>query len=380
MSDAQRFIAFAEKEVDDFLVTLKIATELESPSYGDKAATDKCGKFFQKLYQDAGFTITVYPQMECGDHFVAEYGLGSETLMLVGHYDTVYPMGTLVDMPWKLVDGKAYGPGALDMKGGLVQIYYAMKILQAFSIPINKKILICVNSDEEPGSYSSRPLMEEIAKKSKYALVMESTRTKCGVKAARFGRAIYKITAHGKSSHSGGAPQAGISAILELAHQVGVLHAMNDFEKVLTVSPTFISAGVDDTATVPGNGKMTLDVRSSTIEALNAAMAAIENLQPKLEGMRLEIVGGMNKPVFEFHERNKALFAKADALATELGCPLIPQTVGGGSDGNFTSHVGTPTLDGLGVVGDFLHNPNEHVIVNDIPFRVALLARLIQDL
>jgi len=284
-------------------------------------------------------------------------------------------------MPWKVLDGKAYGPGGRDMKGGLVQIYYAMKALQTLNIPINKKILICINSDEEAGSGTSRSLMEEMAKKSKYALVLEpSVKERGHVKTARFGRAIYKITAHGKSAHSGNAPREAISPILEFAHQIGVLDAMNDFEKVTTVSPTFVTAGIDDTAMVPGTGTLTVDVRSSTREGLNTAMAAIEKLRPKLDGMRLEIVGGMNKPVLEFDAKAKVLFAKANALATELGCPLTGHTVGGGSDGNFTASVGTPTLDGLGMVGWYAHNPNEHLIIQDIPFGVALLARLIQTL
>ena len=381
MSDARRILEFAGKELDAFLATLKSAVEMESPTYGDKAASDRCGKFFQQLYQDLGFTVKVDPQAGCGDHFVAEYGTGSEAIMLAGHYDTVFPVGTLADMPWKVADGKVYGPGANDMKAGLVQIHYAIKTLQALGISFNKKILICVNGDEESGSPTSRALMEEVAKKSAYAFVLEPGEKDPGhVKGGRYGRAVYTITAHGRGAHSGNCPQEAVSPILELAHQIGVLDAMNDFEKVVTVSPTWLSSGIKGTAMIPGTGSLALDVRASTSEGLKDITAAIENLRPKLSGMRLEINGGMEKPVFERDEKNKALFAKADALAREFAYPLTLCTAGGGSDGNFISHAGTPTLDGMGPAGDCLHTPKEYTVLADIPFKVALLARLIQTL
>lgn len=381
MSDAKQILDFAEKETQNFLNILKTAVEIESPTYESKEAADKCSRYYQGLYRELGFSIKAYPQTDCGENFVAEYGQGDEAIMLVGHYDTVFPLGSLSTMPWKVEDGKAYGPGVYDMKGGLVQAYFAVKALKTFNVPLSKKIIICVNGDEEPGSYSSRALMEETARRCKYALVLEpGTGARGGVKTARFGRAVYKIFAHGCAAHSGNEPWKAISSIQELAHQAQVLFAMTDRDNGISVSPTFLNAGMDDTATIPGTGQLTVDVRSPTIDGLDKVMTSIEALKPKLDGMRLEIKGGMNKPVFEFNAKNKALFDVANSLAQELGFGLTAHTVGGGSDGNFTSYAGTPTLDGLGMEGNFLHNPKEYILIDAIPLRVALLARLIQTL
>ena len=381
MSDAKRILEYAQKETVNYLTTLKGAVELESLTYGDKATVDKCGEYFQKLFKGIGFEITVLPQTGCGDHFIGEYGAGKEAVLIVGHYDTVFPIGTLKTMPWKIEDGKVYGPGALDMKGGIVLAYYAIKCLQELGIPINKKIKVFLNSDEEAGSItSSKPIMEE-ARKCNYVLVPEPGTAEPGhVKHSRFGRAVYRIYTHGKSSHSGGAPKAAISAITELAYLVQALNAMTNHDKGLTVSPTYITAGIDSTAMIPGEGCVTVDVRSATKEGMDRVTKVIESLKPTVEGMRLEITGGVEKPIFEFNAVNKPLFAKAQEAGKDFGLEVTGHISGGGSDANFTSSIGTPTLDGLGITGYLHHNPGEHAIIEHIPYRMALLSRLIQIL
>ncbi len=379
MSDAKRILAYLDSKQDEFLDVLKQAVELESPTYESKAASARCGAFFQDLYKQLGFRITVLPQEECGDHFIAELGDSDETVYFVGHYDTVYPLGTLQSMPWKIEDGKAYGPGALDMKGGLIGIYYAVKALQDLKIPITKKIKIFVSADEEPGSKTSQKYIMEEARGCKCAFVAEPGKKNVGdIKTARLGKGGYKIIAHGKSSHSGNSPREGISAAVELGYQISQIMKLNDYERGITVTPVYIGAGTDDMCMVPGEGWITVDVRVTKLEYLKEVETALRQLTPHLEGCRLEITGGMEKPPLEFNEQNQALFRKANKLANELGYELCENTVGGGSDGNFVASTGIPTLDGMGMSGEYLHNPKEYVNIGSIAPRVALLALLIQ--
>ncbi|SBV97154.1 putative Carboxypeptidase G2 [uncultured delta proteobacterium] len=381
MPDSGKLLDLAEQETGSFLNLLEKAVLLESPTYGDKAASDACGRFFQQLFAGLGFRVRTFPQTECGDHFVAEYGEGDDALMLVGHYDTVFPMGSLAAMPWKVADGKAYGPGAADMKGGLVLAWHAVRLMQKLRIPLRRKIILCVNADEEAGSPTSRALMEEVARNSRYALILEpGMQDYRGVKVSRLGRAAYTVKAHGRSSHSGLAPKDGASAVTELAHQVGELAALNDYDRNVLVSPTYFAAGNRRMSMIPGEGELEVEARAATLEELARVATAIEGLQPKLAGMRLEITGGVNKQPLVFDAKNKALFATVNALAEGLGFSLTRHAVGSGSDGNYTFNAGTPTLDGLGVIGALLHNPGEHLFVDHVPYRMALLVRILAAL
>lgn len=381
MRDPHTLLAAAKERMNGFLDLLRQAVELESPTYGDKQASDACCRFFQKLYEELGFTVKVIHQPDCGNQCIAEYGDGPESLFLVGHYDTVFPMGTLKTMPWRVEDGKAHGPGALDMKGGFIQCWQALAILRDLGIAPRKKLRVFFNSDEEAGSPSSHERIMAEARNSVYSLILEPGLKNLGdVKSSRSGRAVYKIIAHGRAAHSGIEPQNAASAILELAHIVPALDALNNPGLNTTVSPTFVTAGIDNTATIPGEGRLTVDIRSTTAEELTRVCTAIEGLQPAVPGVRLEILGGLEKAPLEHTEPNRALFLRANALARELGFELTGHAIGGGSDGNFTAMAGAVTMDGLGLTGEFSHNEKEYVLLDHIPFRVALLARLIQTL
>ncbi len=368
------------KEKDNFVALLKEAVELESPTYGDKALTDRCGVFFQNLYKRLGFQITVLPQTECGDHFIAELGEGDKTVLIGGHYDTAFDLGVGPTMPWKVENGKAFGPAAMDMKGGLIMAYYAVKALQDLDIPINKKIRMLISSDEEMGSKTTKDLYLEEGRRSDYAIVLEPGKSRIGdIKTSRAGRAIVKVFVHGRASHSGNAPRDAISAIMEMQYQLRAVDKMNDYENGVTVAPIYITSGIDDSATVPGEGYFTMDVRTPTMEAMDRVMAQINALEPFLAGCKLE-VQSVVKPPLEFNEQNKAMFERADKLADELGFRLNENYVGGGSDGNYIGSTGVPTMDGMGMTGEFLHNPKEYVFIDHIPYRTALLARLLQTL
>ena len=379
MSDAKRIAEYVEAKKEDFLNILREAVELESPTYESKEASDRCGKYFQELYRQLGFSVRTLPQTECGDHFIAELGSGDETIYFVGHYDTVFSLGTLKTMPWKVVGNQAFGPGALDMKGGLIGLYFAVKALQDLEIPITRKIKIFVSGDEEPGSKTSQKHIMEEAQGCKCAFVLEPGKKNVGdIKTARLGKGGFKIYAHGKSSHSGNSPREGISAAVELGYQISQIIQLNDYDRGITVAPVYIGAGTDDMCLVPGEGWITVDVRVSKLEYLKEVEEGLRQLKPHQEGCWLEITGGMEKPPLEFNEQNQHLFQIADALANELGYSLCQNTVGGGSDGNFVASTGVPTLDGMGMCGEFLHNPKEYVNLDALVPRVTLLARLIQ--
>ena len=381
MNDAEKILDITRKQQDEFLCLLQTAVELESPTYGDKAASDKCAEFFMNFYKSLGFTVSSVPQTECGDHVIAEYGQGDKTLLIIGHYDTVFPIGSLQTMPWKIEGQKAYGPGTFDMKGGLLQAGFAVKALQTMGIAINKKIRIMISGDEESGSRTSREIFKAAAAECDWALIPEPGLLDIGaVKTARKGRAVYKLIVKGRSSHAGNFPEKGISAIQELAAQTLALCAMNDFEAGVSVSPSYITSGVEATAMIPGEGFLEMDVRAPNMLLLQEVDAAIRLLKPTMEGVSLELLGGIEKPPLEFSEKSKSLFEHARKLAEEMGVTLEWHKAGGGTDGNFIASTGIPILDGLGMTGDFLHNPKEYINIDHIPFRTALVARLIQTL
>ncbi len=381
MSDAERILDLAKEMTEEFLNVLHEAVELESPSLENKEASDKCCAFFQKLFRDGGFQVEVLPQTMVGDHILAEYGQGEERLMMVGHYDTVFPIGTIQKAPWKIENKEAYGLGAMDMKGGLLEGYFAVRILKELNLLPQKKIVFFINADEESGSYYSSKLIVEQAKKCKSVMVLEPGRGRLGeIKTARYGRGVYKIIAHGKSTHSGNSPREAISPIMELLHQIEIVTKWNDFDKGITVTPTCIFSGVEGTAMTPDDGWFSIDVRTSTAAYSKELDEKIFGLEPYIDGIRLEIQGGIEKPPFDFNEGNQALFHHADILARELGFSLEGATMGGGSDGNFTSDAGIPTIDGMGMTGAGIHNVSEHIHIDDIPYHIALLARMLQTL
>lgn len=383
MEDTLLIKKFIEGQKDSFFKHLEKIVRLESPAYGCKEASDRCGKYLQELFGGIGFDITVFPQKECGDHFVAKSENHERKLILIGHYDTVFPMGTIKTMPWKMQDGKAYGPGCLDMKGGLLMGYYAVKALRELNLMPETEIIFFISGDEESGSHTSRNLIIEEAKKCVAALILEPAPEGAGydgVKNARYGRNIYTITVYGKTAHSGNSPHLAESPILELSHLISSIDAMNDHGKGLKLSPTFVQAGAKETAVIPGEALLVVDVRFATEDILRKAREKLLALKPKNPNIILDIREEFQKPPLEYHVKNQELFKKTAILAKELDMDLKGHTAGGGSDGNFTSFSGVPTLDGLGMTGEFLHNRGEYVFTDHIPQRTALLARLIQTL
>jgi len=307
-------------------------------------------------------------------HLRWRLGGGPPRVLLLAHHDTVWPIGSLATHPFSVAGGVLRGPGCFDMKTGLVLALHAVAVLGA---PAGVSIL--VTGDEEVGSPSSRALIEAEAAGCAAALVLEASADGGAIKTARKGTSLYRIRAIGRAAHAGLEPERGVNATMELARQVLAVAGIADAGRGTTVTPTVFAAG-RTLNTVPDDGAFDVDVRVWDDAEQDRVDAAMRALRPVTPGARLEVTGGRNRPALS-RSSSAALFDLACSLAYALGlAPLTQAAVGGASDGNFTAGVGTPTLDGLGAVGGGAHADHEHVLVDQIPGRAALLAALITDL
>jgi glutamate carboxypeptidase len=302
-------------------------------------------------------------------HLVWRFGGGTRVL-LVGHFDTVWPMGTLARWPFTVSGDRATGPGIFDMKAGLVQMFHALSVLDDLS-----GVTVVLTSDEELGSPTSRGLIEDEARGALAALVLEAS-VGGALKTVRKGASMYRVRLQGKASHAGLDPGAGINATVEAAHQVLAINALGNPEVGTTVTPTVLHSG-RTLNTVPDAAEISVDVRAASEVEQNRVDEAIRSLPVVLGGSLLAVEGGVNRPPLQA-SASAELFALAVGLAARIGLPALESAaVGGASDGNFTAGVGTPTLDGLGAVGDHAHAEGEWASVSAMPERAALLAALI---
>jgi glutamate carboxypeptidase len=354
----------------------------ESPSF-DKAAVDRFGQIVAAQWKRRGATVTLLRQHRRGDHVRSEWpprGTRAKGQVLVlGHLDTVYDLGTLSRMPFRLSRGRAWGPGAFDMKGGLVLALFAVDALAAAGRLPEKRIVFLWTSDEEIGSESSRAPIEREARRSDAVLVLEPAAGLDGrVKTSRKGVGEFELIVTGRAAHAGLNPEDGINAIEEIALQIGRISRWNQPRRGVTVN-----AGVTEGGTrvnvIPDRARVLVDVRASNPGDMPGLEEKFRALRPVIEGATLETRGGFNRPPME-RKNSSALYAKARALAMELGVTLGEASVGGGSDGNFTAALGVPTLDGLGAVGEGAHSSNENIVIGKLPERAALLAGLLSFL
>jgi glutamate carboxypeptidase len=304
-------------------------------------------------------------------HLCWRKGSGDRRVLLLGHHDTVWPLGSLRTHPYSLQDGVMRGPGCFDMKAGLVMAMYAATELD--------DVTLLVTGDEELGSPTSRELVEEEARRCVAAFVLEASAGGGALKTERKGVARYEVHAHGRAAHAGLEPEKGVNATVELAHQIRAVTALADPSAGTTVTPTLLTAGTS-TNTVPAAGWFAVDVRARTVAEQLRVDAGLKALRPVLDGASLTVEGDPNRPPLEA-SASEDLYARAAAIADELGlAPLTRAAVGGGSDGNLTAGVGVPTLDGLGAVGGGAHADDEHVLVDELPGRTALVTALAQAL
>jgi glutamate carboxypeptidase len=307
-------------------------------------------------------------------HLRWRFGSGPRRVLVLGHHDTVWPIGSLDRHPFEVRDGVLRGPGCLDMKAGLVMAFRALAALED-----RNGVTLLVTADEELGSPSSRGLIEDEARGCLAALVLESADDSGALKAERKGVSLYEVLLHGRAAHAGLAPEQGISATVEAAHQILAVAGLSDPAAGTTVTPTRLQAGTT-TNTIAASGRFAVDVRVRNAAEQTRVDAAMHALRPVLDGGRVEVTGGPNRPPLSA-DASAALLERAVRLADRFGLgPVTGTAVGGASDGNFTAGVGTPTLDGLGAVGGGAHADDEHVRVGEIPRRTALVRALLDDL
>lgn len=355
----------------------------ESPSH-NKAAVDRFARIVAREWRRRGATVRVLTQKKRGDLVRAELWLGEGKpdgqIMVLGHLDTVYPLGTIAGMPFHVSHGCAWGPGTFDMKGGIVLALFAADALRKAQCKPRNRLVFLWTSDEEIGSEDSRSAIESEARRSEAVLVLEPSLGRDGrLKTARKGVGMAEIVVTGKSAHAGIDPENGVNAVHELALQIARLMKLNDPRRGITVQSTVISGGTVSNV-VPEGARAEVDIRYARMADARRLDRALHRIRPILKGARVEVRGGINRPPLERTAAVQELFHHAQSLMREAGLSLNEAATGGGSDGNLTGALGVATLDGLGAVGDGAHSPRERVMIRRLPERAALLAGLLATL
>jgi glutamate carboxypeptidase len=372
-------LAHLRRRLPRMLDTLRQLTLIESPSL-EKNHADRCAGFLADEWLLRGTLVQVLQQRRRGDHIRAVWVPNSapprSQILVLGHYDTVYPTGTLSKTPFRIVGPKAYGPGTFDMKAGIVQALFALEALQELKTKVSKRLVFLWTSDEEIGSESSRRFIEDEARRSDAVFVLEPSLGPRGLaKTSRKGVGEAKLMVHGRSAHAGLDPDQGINAIHELASQIARIEKWNDPRSGVTVNADLIDGGTR-TNVIPDTAKANFDLRAWRLADMRALEKRFHTLKPIRRGVKLEIRGGFNRPPLE-RKHSAALFARAKSVAKQMGFVLGEAAAGGASDGNFTGALGVPTLDGFGAVGDGAHSTDEFVYYKTMPQRAALLAALL---
>jgi glutamate carboxypeptidase len=363
---------------------IDLLTELvniESPSR-DKGAVDVMVDYVEsQLRQLAPSSVTRQPQTAVGDCLLAKWiesGPGKPILILM-HLDTVWSLGTISERPVRLDDeGRLYGPGAVDMKGGVTVALSAIRgLLDRGELP-DRPIWMFFNTDEEIGSKHSTETIRELAAQCGLVLVMEPGTSDGAIKTQRKGIATYRVSVEGRASHAGNEPEAGINAIVELAQQVHKLNGLNDLRNGTSVSVTMIEGGTAGNV-IPAHASAYVDTRMITKQAMDQIREQIMALTPFVPGAKVSVELLHARGPMEFNEQMRATFNRCKAIATEYGLTVRGESVGGGSDGNTTASMGIPTLDGLGPYGGGLHAIHEHVLISSLAQRTALLSALLLE-
>src|SRR5579859_1201060 len=374
-------LRYFEARQEQIVQTIREFVEIESPS-DNKLAADRMGAFLAGTFEAVGGHARVHHSIDYADSIQIDFP-GRENIkpvLLLGHFDTVYPLGTLEAMPCRVENDRLHGPGVLDMKSGIALILYAIEALQAWHTGLPRPVTVFLVSDEEVGSYSSRKITEALARESAGVLVLEpSAGLRGAVKTARKGVGEYKLTVTGIASHAGLDPGKGHSAIVELARQITAVAKLSDIRRGISVNPGVIYGGTR-TNVIAAQASVEIDVRIK--EAKQAAILdhKFRSLKPFDKHCKLSVQGGINRMPMERNAGVAALYKKAQAIARQINWKLEEAAVGGGSDGNFTAGIGIPTLDGMGGYGDGAHALHEHIIISELPRRALLLAGMIESI
>jgi glutamate carboxypeptidase len=369
---------YFETRQEQIVQTIREFVEIESPS-DNKPAADRMGAFLAGCFEAVGGRALVHRAADFADSVQIDFP-GREPIkpvLLLGHFDTVYPLGTLATMPCRVTDDHLYGPGVLDMKSGIALMLFAIAALQTWHTGLPRPVTVFLVSDEEVGSYSSRKITEALAKESAAVLVLEPAGPRGAVKTARKGVGEYVLSVKGVAAHAGLDPGKGHSAILELAHQLTAVSKLNDFERGLSLNPGVIRGGTR-TNVIAAEAIAEIDVRIAHAKQAAALDRKLRALKPFDKHCTLRIEGGINRMPMERTAGVAALFEKAQAIAKQIDWTLEEAAVGGGSDGNFTAGMGIPTLDGMGGSGQGAHAVHEHILISELPRRALLLAGMVE--
>ena len=345
---------------------LRELVEIESPtrSPGVRGVAERMASELAALGADV--------EILDGDHLRAEIHGRGRPLLVIGHTDTVWPVGTLETMPFRVEDGRAHGPATYDMKGGLVLLVVAIAEART-----ERALSVFLTADEELGSPTARPLLEEAAQDMAAALVVEPPGKNGDLKTSRKGVGRFVLKVQGRAAHSA-VPAHGANAVEELAHQVLRLQGLNDEARGLTVTVGVVGGGTTYNV-VPAAAEAKIDVRVERADEIAEVEAALRTLESTVPGTTLELTGGWTRPPLERSPGSSALFARAHEYGRELGLDLHEGHSRGGSDGNIVGALGVPVLDGLGPEGAGAHAVDEHVLVASLPVRAQILARLLRD-
>jgi glutamate carboxypeptidase len=377
-----RYLHYFQERSGQLLDFMKWLVDQESMSR-EAQALDRIAQNYAKELAAIGAEVELFRDARYGTTIRARFAGASESagpqLLVVGHLDTVWPLGTLGSRPFRMEDGKAYGPGIFDMKAGVTIATFAIRAMRELGRNPQRPITFLMTCDEETGSHFSREIIEEEAKRSAVALVLEPPIPGGKIKTARKGVGEFEVIIRGKSAHSGNDPRAGVSAITELANQVLAINKLVDYERGTTLNVGVVHGGVLSNV-VAAEARASVDMRYETEDEGRRIIEEMNRLRPVLDGANIEVRGGINRPPMVRTAEVAALFEQAKKIAAEVGYGLEEGSVGGGSDGNFIAALGVPVLDGLGVDGAGAHAEHEHIITSDVPRRAAILARLIETL
>ena len=353
---------------------LRSLVEAESPSLDKGRCDATADRVAALLAERAGATVTRHAVPDRGDHIEARLGDGRAPIVLLCHHDTVWDVGTLARLPFAIDGNRVTGPGTYDMKAGIVQAAFALE----GSRP-HRPVVVLSTSDEEIGSTSSRGLIEDLAHGATAVLVLEPAASGGAVKTARKGIADFVLEVEGRAAHAGVEPEKGISATEELARQILALKALADPASGTTINVGVVQGGTRPNV-VAAHARAEIDVRFTQAAEADRVVHAIQALRPQLDGARLRVSGGLDRPPMERSAGVAQLAALATRLASEMGFALKETSTGGASDGNFTAALGVPTLDGLGPDGGGAHADSEHFLIDSWLQRTDLLRRLIEAL
>ena len=369
-------LSAVERERHTLLSLISELVATESPS-DDRAALDVCGDLVAARLRALGAEVSRVAAGTTTDHVVGHWRGAGPRVLLLGHFDTVWPVGQLARMPLEERDGKLYGPGILDMKAGLaIAMLAAAAVGRERPVEARPDVTLFATSDEETGSATSRPHIERLAHAAQAVLVLEPALPGGALKTGRKGVGEFRVDVTGVSSHAGADPAAGASAISELARQIAAIEALADRGRGVTLNVGVVAGGTRSNG-VAERAHALVDVRIARLADAPMVESALLGLRARDPRVSVSVTGRVSRPPMERTPGVAALYALAERVGRELGLPVAEGSTGGASDGNFTAALGVPTLDGLGAIGDGPHALHEHVLVDALVPRASLVAGLL---